>query len=139
MDIGKKIESKISTIGNIMVEAFHTIGLFVIGSTIIWSAINEYVLIMNNETGFASLSDILLLFIYLELGAMIGIYFKTHTLPVVFLLFIVVTAISRYLVFELKTLETIDVIGLVAAILIMIISVLVLKYSNNRFGCSDGH
>jgi phosphate starvation-inducible membrane PsiE len=28
--------------------------------------------------GLASISDILLLFIYLELGAMVGIYFKTN-------------------------------------------------------------
>ena len=30
------------------------------------------------EKGFVALKDILLLFIYIELGAMIGIYFKTH-------------------------------------------------------------
>ncbi len=30
------------------------------------------------EKGRAALKDILLLFIYLELGAMIGIYFKTQ-------------------------------------------------------------
>jgi phosphate starvation-inducible membrane PsiE len=36
--------------------------------------------------GRASLSDILLLFIYLEIGAMIGIYFKTTRLPVRYLI-----------------------------------------------------
>jgi phosphate starvation-inducible membrane PsiE len=94
---------------------------------------------MNNEKGFATLSDILLLFIYLELGAMIGIYFKTHTLPVVFLLFVGVTAITRYLVFELKNLGIYDIIGLVGAILILIFAVLVLKFSNKKYGDEDGH
>ena len=37
------------------------------------------------EEGYAKLKDILLLFIYLELGAMVSIYFKTHQLPVQFL------------------------------------------------------
>ncbi len=59
-----------------MVGMFHYLALFVIGSTIVWSAIYEYVQIMSG--GYAKLKDILLLFIYLELGAMIGIYFK-HT------------------------------------------------------------
>ena len=134
MNIGEKIEKKIAVFGDLMVEIFHTIGLFVIGSTIIWSAVNEYALMMNNEHGFATLSDILLLFIYLELGAMIGIYFKTHTLPVIFLLFVGVTAITRYLVFELKNLTITDIIGLVASILILIIGVILLKFSNNKYG-----
>jgi phosphate starvation-inducible membrane PsiE len=139
MNISEKFEKKIAKLGDMMVEVFHTIGLFVIGSTIIWSAVNEYALMMNNEKGFATLSDILLLFIYLELGAMIGIYFKTHTLPVVFLLFVGVTAITRYLVFELKNLGIYDIIGLVGAILILIFAVLVLKFSNKKYGDEDGH
>ncbi|WP_410318440.1 phosphate-starvation-inducible PsiE family protein, partial [Klebsiella pneumoniae] len=32
------------------------------------------------ETGHIKIDDILLLFIYLELGAMVGIYFKTNHL-----------------------------------------------------------
>jgi Phosphate-starvation-inducible E family len=38
--------------------------------------------------GRASLGDILLLFIYLEIGAMVGIYFKTTHLPVRYLIYI---------------------------------------------------
>ncbi len=52
--------------------------------------------------GFAELKDILLLFIYLELGAMIGIYFKTHRLPLQFLIFIAITALSRHLVLKVN-------------------------------------
>ena len=86
----------IQKIGNFLVDVFHYFALFVIGATVVWSAIYEYLHMM--EKGYAALKDILLLFIYLELGAMIGIYFKTHRLPVQFLIFIAITALSRHLV-----------------------------------------
>ncbi len=87
-------------IGNILVDVFHFLALFVIGATVVWSAIYEYIHMM--EKGYASLKDILLLFIYVELGAMIGIYFKTHRLPVQFLIFIAITALSRHLVIDVQ-------------------------------------
>ena len=93
-------KDKIQQVGEILVDGFHYLALFVIGGTIIWSAVYEYLHIM--EKGYAGLKDILLLFIYLELGAMIGIYFKTHRLPVQFLIFIAITALSRHLVIDVQ-------------------------------------
>jgi phosphate starvation-inducible membrane PsiE len=96
-----KIEiEKIQKVGNTLVSTFHYLALFVIGATVVWSAVYEYLQIM--EKGHAALKDILLLFIYLELGAMIGIYFKTHRLPVQFLVFIAITALSRHLVIDVQ-------------------------------------
>jgi len=83
-----------------MVDIFHYLALFVIGGTVVWSAAYEYLHMMDK--GHAALKDILLLFIYLELGAMIGIYFKTHRLPVQFLIFIAITALSRHLVIDVQ-------------------------------------
>ena len=91
---------KIQKFGNKLVAAFHYLALFVIGGTVVWSAAYEYLQMM--EKGYAELNDILLLFIYLELGAMIGIYFKTHRLPVQFLIFIAITALSRHLVVDIQ-------------------------------------
>lgn len=76
----KKETEKIQKMGNILVDVFHYLALFIIGATVVWSAAYEYLQMMGK--GHAALKDILLLFIYLELGAMIGIYFKTHRLPV---------------------------------------------------------
>ena len=91
---------KIQKIGNILVDTFHYLALFVIGATVVWSAAYEYLHMMSK--GYAALKDILLLFIYLELGAMIGVYFKTHRLPVQFLIFIAITALSRHLVIDVQ-------------------------------------
>ena len=97
--MNKEME-KVQKVGNTLVDVFHYLALFIIGGTVVWSAIYEYMGMM--EKGYAALKDILLLFIYLELGAMIGIYFKTHRLPVQFLIFIAITALSRHLVIDVQ-------------------------------------
>jgi phosphate starvation-inducible membrane PsiE len=50
----------------------------------------------------ASLGDILLLFIYLELGAMVGIYFQTNAMPVRCLIYIAITALARFLIADIQ-------------------------------------
>jgi protein PsiE len=52
--------------------------------------------------GHASIDDILLLFIYLELGGMVGIYFKTNLMPVRCLIYIAITALSRLLISDIQ-------------------------------------
>ena len=74
---------KIETFGGVLVKGFHRLTLFVIGGTVVWSAAHYYFVEVMQQ-GYAKLHDILLLFIYLEIGAMVGIYFKTHRLPVRF-------------------------------------------------------
>jgi phosphate starvation-inducible membrane PsiE len=95
---------------------------------------------MQQESGFASLKDILLLFIYLELGAMTGIYFKTHRLPVIFLIFIAMTAITRFMVIDMKSLVTSDKFNLlimVSSILILAIAAGMLRFSEKKY-VTDG-
>ena len=52
--------------------------------------------------GHATIGDILLLFIYLELGAMVGIYFKTNLMPVRCLIYIAITALARLLIADIQ-------------------------------------
>ncbi len=130
------IKNKIDQLGDLMIEVFHIVGVFVVGATIVWSAVSEYLLIMNQESNFASLKDILLLFIYLELGAMTGIYFKTHKMPVVFLIFIAITAITRFLVIDMKSLVAHDKFNLlimVVSILVLSVAAGVLKFTEKRY------
>ena len=63
-------------LGTLLVDSFHYLALFAIGGAIVWAAVAEF--IGMAAKGHASIDDILLLFIYLELGAMVGIYFKTN-------------------------------------------------------------
>ncbi|WP_069470514.1 phosphate-starvation-inducible protein PsiE [Candidatus Marithrix sp. Canyon 246] len=117
--------------GDVLVELFHTVGLFVVGGTVVWSAVHAYIGIMHQS--HAGLDDILLLFIYLELGAMIGIYFKTHRLPVRFLIYIAITALTRLLAIDIKTLPNESIITLTIAIFILTLAELVLRFGNMKF------
>jgi phosphate starvation-inducible membrane PsiE len=131
----RKYTPFIERVGNTAVEAFHLLGLFVIGGTIVWAAIYEYLQIMQKH--HATLSDILLLFIYLELGAMVGIFFRTHRLPVIFLLFISMTALTRYLAIDLKHFDNMKMLAIVGSIFILSVAALVLRYSECRFQASE--
>jgi len=122
---------RLQIVGNNLVETFHVLALFAIGATVIWSAIAEYVTIVS--AGHPSLKDILLLFIYLELGAMVGIYFKTKRLPVVFLIYIAITAITRVLTVDIKTMDWVHVLTLSGAILILALSVTFVSNKNPLF------
>src|SRR5438034_10620992 len=85
----------VDTFGALLVDAFHYLALFAIGATTVWSAAAAF--IGMAAQGRASLADILLLFIYLEIGAMVGIYFKTTRLPVRYLIYVAITALGRVL------------------------------------------
>lgn len=124
-------QKRLQKLGNMLVESFHILALFVIGGTVLWSAIEEYLTII--KAGHPTLKDILLLFIYLEIGAMIGIYFKTKRLPVVFLLYIAITALTRVLTVDIKTMEWQLVLALSVAILILALSVTFVSNKNPLF------
>ena len=127
---------KIHKVGNTLVDVFHFLALFIIGGTVVWSAFYEYMGMMSK--GYAALKDILLLFIYLELGAMIGIYFKTHRLPVQFLIFIAITALSRHLVIDVQKVSDPFHLYLLlvisGAILILSVALFVLTFTAKKYG-----
>jgi phosphate starvation-inducible membrane PsiE len=87
-------------IGNLLIEVFHYLALFVIGASVVWSGVIAYGGMMLQ--GHATIGDILLLFIYLELGAMVGIYFKTNIMPVRCLIYIAITALARLVIADVQ-------------------------------------
>ena len=122
----------VEKVGDQLVEFFHLVGLFVIGASILWASWAEVFKIIAE--GGPGIKDILLLFIYLELGAMVGIYFKTKRLPVRYLIYIAVTALTRILAVDAKTMSDMHMLVVTAAILLLCVAVLVLRYGSKRFG-----
>ena len=129
--MSEELKNKAEALGNSMVDVFNILALFAIGATIIWSAVAEYISIV--QAGHPSLKDILLLFIYLELLAMVGIYFKTKKLPVVFLIYVALTALTRVLTVDVKTMDSKHLLALSGAILILAISALVLSFGKPKW------
>jgi protein PsiE len=116
--------------GNLLVEGFHLLGLFAIGASTVWAAAATFWAMVGKGT--VSIEDLLLLFIYLEIGAMVGIYFKTNRMPVRFLIYVAITAVTRHVVVVVTThkapeMETLLTAG---AILILALAVVALRFGS---------
>ncbi len=85
--------------------------------------------------GRATIEDILILFIYLELGAMVGIYFKTNHMPIRFLVYIGITALTRMLIGDIQANHEPDlgIIYIASAILLLALANLVVRFGSARF------
>lgn len=127
----KKIEALLDRGGNLAVESFHYLALFIIGCMVIWSAGHTVIDILTVKK-FASIDDILLLFIYLELGAMVGIYFKTNHMPVRFLIYIAITALTRLLISDIQHMHkaSMDQVIITGSILILAFAILIVRYAS---------
>ena len=125
-------------VGSVLVDAFHYLALFAIGGAIVWSAVHAF--IGMAAAGRASIDDILLLFIYLELGAMVGIYFKTNHMPVRFLIYVGITALTRLLVGDIAAHHKLDwgIVVVPAAILLLALANLVVRYGSHRYPSASG-
>jgi phosphate starvation-inducible membrane PsiE len=137
----EKVENFSKVTGNLLVDGFHYLALFAIGGVIVWAAVYAFVQMIAN--GHASIADILLLFIYLELGAMVGIYFKTNHMPVRFLIYVAITALTRMLIGDIQADHEPDegILYISGAILLLAIANLVIRVGSSKFpstGKSEG-
>lgn len=121
------------SLGNLLVEAFHYLALFTIGGCITWAAMVTFWGML--ERGTATIDDILLLFIYLELGAMVGIYFKTNHMPVRFLIYVAITALTRLLIGDIQHEHkpTTGILLVCGGILMLAVATLIVRFASHRF------
>ena len=131
-----KLQQFSHAVGNLLVDLFHYVALFAIGGSIVWSAVTAF--IAMSAKGHASIEDILLLFIYLELGAMVGIYFKTNHMPVRFLIYVAITALTRMLIGDIQANHEPDrgILYITGSILLLAFANLVVRYGSSRFPSS---
>ena len=123
----------IDNIGNTLVGIFHRIALFGIGAATVWAAGTNFLEMFGQSR--ASIDDLLLLFIYLEIGAMVGIYFKTNHMPVRFLIYIAITALTRHMV-DLVAIgdeSMTNILTLAGATLILAISLLLVRMASSKY------
>ena len=127
----EKIEALLDKWGNLAVETFHYVALFIIGCMVAWSAVHTVIDILTVKQ-YATIDDILLLFIYLELGAMVGIYFKTNHMPVRFLIYVAITALTRLLISDIQHdhKADMDLIIITGSILILAFSIWIVRFAS---------
>lgn len=126
-------KNKIDSIGNILVDVFHRLALFAIGALTVWAAGWTFFEVFQKH--HATIPDLLLMFIYLEIGAMVGIYFKTNHMPVRFLLYIAITALTRHMVDIMShvPINIWEMLGVAVATFATAISVLIVRYTSAKY------
>lgn len=85
------------------------------------------------EARVVTLADLLLLFIYLEVLAMVAMYLESGKLPVRMPLYIAIVALARYLVLDMKNLGLWEMMAISASALIIALAVLVIRFGHARY------
>lgn len=90
------------------------------------------------EQRAVTLADLLLLFIYLEVLAMVAIYLKSGKLPIRIPLYIAIVALARYMILDMKAMDSWRMLAVAGAALIMAITILVIRYGHVRYPYESG-
>ena len=112
-------------------DAVEYVGLLVIAFATTAAMYREVAAMV--EVRHVALSDLLMMFLYLEVLAMIGQYFKSGQLPVRFPLYIAMVALARYLILDMKDMTEWRMLAVAAAIFLLTLAVLVVRYGHVRY------
>ncbi len=107
------------------------LGLLIIACATCVAMFDEVMLMVSLRK--VHLSDLLMMFLYLEVLTMIGHYFKSGKLPVRFPLYIAMVALARYLILDLKDLTEWRLLAVSVAILLLTLAVLAIRYGHVRY------
>jgi protein PsiE len=107
------------------------IGLLVIGIATVFAMGSEVVGMVRNFQ--VTLTDLLLLFLYLEVLAMVGLYYHSGKLPVRFPLYIGMVALARYLILDMKSMDDWRMLAVTGSILLLTMAVFLIRYGHVRF------
>ena len=123
----------VDKVGHTLVDIFHRLALFGIGAATVWAAGCTFAELFQKH--HATVGDLLLMFIYLEMGAMVGIYFKTNHMPVRFLLYIAITALTRHMVdiMSHQPINVVEMLAVAGSTFVIAISVLVIRYTSAKY------
>ena len=124
--------------GRRVLYAVEVVGLVIIALATLVAGGQEVMLMIEQRT--VHLADLLLLFIYLEVLTMVGLYLESGQLPVRMPLYIGMVALARYLILDMKDMELWRMVGVSVSVLVLALAVLVVRYGHVRFpyGHSDG-
>ena len=118
--------------------AVETLGLTATGIATTVAIVQEIGIMVANRA--VTLADLLLMFLYLEVLAMVGQYLRTGQIQVRFPLYIAIVALARYLIIDAKEIGDLRMVGVAGAILLLTLSVLALRYGHVRFPYrQEGH
>ncbi len=131
MEINPKAFRHVKHVFRLGLDGVEYAGLLVIAFATSVAMYDEVVIMISR--GKVTLTDLLLMFLYLEVLAMIGRYFSSGQLPVRFPLYIAMVALARYLILDLKEMTELRMLAVAAAIFLLTLGVLVIRFGHVRF------
>jgi protein PsiE len=129
------IKSRFTRYAQLALEVVENLGLMVIAIATLVAGWQEVMTMVGNAR--VTLADLLLMFLYLEVLTMVGLYFNSGKLPVRFPLYIAMVALARYVILDVKELDVWHMIGIAASILLIAAAVLLIRYGHVRFPYSE--
>ena len=107
------------------------LGLLVIAIATVFAMVSEVMVMVHAAQ--VTLADLLLLFLYLEVLAMVGLYYGTGKLPVRFPLYIGMVALARYLILDMKAMDNWRMLAVTSSILMLTLAVLLIRFGHLRY------
>lgn len=129
------IKTRFARYAQYTLEFIENLGLMVIAIATVVAGCQEVMVMIGNAR--VTLADLLLMFLYLEVLAMVGLYFNSGKLPVRFPLYIAMVALARYVILDVKELDVWHLIGVAVSILLIAGAVLLIRYGHVRFPYSE--
>ena len=121
-------EHAVRRVGKRVVTLVEDFGLVVVLIATIVASYQEVMHLFH--TGKVHLADLLLLFIYLEVVAMVAAYWESGQLPVRMPLYIGMVALARYLTLDMKNMEPWQLVAVAVAILLLGLAVLAIRFGH---------
>lgn len=114
-----------------LLDLIENLGLVVIAIATLVATGAEIMVMVRAQT--VTLSDLLLLFIYLEVFTMVKVYLDSGKLPVRIPLYIAIVALARYLILDMKAMDNWRMLATSGAALVLAITVLAIRYGHTLF------
>ena len=97
-------------------------------STVIAFGIEIFQMIVNKKI---SLADLILLFLYLEVLAMVRVFWESQSIQITLPLFIAITALSRFIILQGKSVNPEILLYEAGAIVLIALAILILRFRNS--------
>jgi protein PsiE len=114
-----------------LLEWIEDLGLMVITIATLVATGAEIMVMVRAQT--ATLADLLLLFIYLEVFTMVKVYLDSGKLPVRIPLYIAIVALARYVILDMKAMDNWRMLAAAGAALVLAFTVLAIRYGHAHY------
>lgn len=125
------MKTPIKTINMLLLSFVENIGLLVIAIATVVAMFGEIMSMVGALR--VTLADLLLMFLYMEVLAMVGLHYSTGKMPVRFPLYIGMVALARYLILDMKEMEDWRMLAVAGSILLLTLAVFLVRLGHVRY------